>query len=225
VRIVDVVVTFDRVIDVVLPVLDEAYAIPRVLASLPARYRPIVVDNGSSDDSAAIAADLGALVVHEPTRGFGSACYAGLLAATQDVVCFMDCDASLDGADLPMVSDPIEAGTADLVLGARVADRGAWPIHARIGNRLLMAKVRRRIGVRLRDLGPMRGARRTGLLGLGIMDRRFGWPLEMVLRASEREWRILEVDVPYRPRLGSSKVTGTMLGTARTVRDMTAVLR
>jgi glycosyltransferase involved in cell wall biosynthesis len=225
VRTGDVVVTFDPVIDVVLPVLDEASAIPRVLASLPTEYRPIVVDNGSSDGSAAIASDYGALVVHEPTRGFGSACYAGLLAATHDVVCFMDCDGSLDGAHLPRVSAPIEAGTADLVLGARVADRGAWPTHARIGNRVVARRVRRKTGIVLRDLGPMRSARRVALLELGLTDRRFGWPLEMVMRAAARDWRIAEVDVPYRPRLGSSKVTGTVLGTARTVRDMTAVLR
>lgn len=219
------VVTFGRVIDVVLPVLDEAEAIPRVLASLPHDYRPIVVDNRSDDESAAIAAALGAVVVHEPTRGFGSACHAGLLAATTDVVCFMDCDGSLDGADLPKVSGPVESGTAELVLGTRRAERGAWSFHARIANRVLAARVHRVTGVVLRDLGPMRAARRAALLELGIIDRRFGWPLEMVLRAAAEGWRITEVDVPYRPRVGSSKVTGTVLGTARTVRDMSAVLR
>src|SRR3954453_12660435 len=143
-------------IDVVLPVLDEAGAIARVLTSLPSSYRPIVVDNGSTDGSDAIARDLGALVVREPRRGFGSACFAGLLAAEHDLVCFMDCDGSLDGADLPLVSDPVAMGTADLVLGARVAGRGAWPVHARLANRVLAGAVRRRSGIRIRDLGPMR---------------------------------------------------------------------
>ena len=220
-----VTVTVDHVIDVVLPVLDEADAIPGVLRSLPADYRPIVVDNGSTDDSAAIATALGARVVHEPQRGFGSACYAGLLAADHDIVCFMDCDGSLDGADLPRVSGPVDAGTADLVLGARIAVRGAWPIHARLGNRALAVEVRRRTGLRLRDLGPMRAARREALLDLDLKDRRFGWPLEMVVRAAADRWRIAEVEVPYRNRVGVSKVTGTVRGTARAVRDMAAVLR
>jgi glycosyltransferase involved in cell wall biosynthesis len=216
--------TFDRMIDVILPVLDEADAIPRVLASIPSTYRPIVVDNGSTDDSAAVAAAHGARVVTEPRRGFGSACFAGLLAAEHDVVCFMDCDGSLDGADLPRVSDPVVAGS-DLVLGTRVADRGAWPVHARVANRVLAAEVRRRTGLSLRDLGPMRAARREALLALDLCDRRFGWPLEMVVRAAGAGWRIAEVGVPYRPRVGSSKVTGTVRGTARTVHDMAAVLR
>ena len=100
-------------IDVILPVLDEAAAIPRVLRSLPFGYRPIVIDNGSTDGSAAVARDLGATVVSESRRGFGAACYAGLVAATADIVCFMDCDGSLDGAYLPGVADPIAAETAD----------------------------------------------------------------------------------------------------------------
>lgn len=212
-------------IDVILPALDEAAAIPGVLASLPARFRPIVVDNGSTDDTASIARACGARVVEERRRGFGSACYAGLLAATSDVVCFMDCDGSLDGADLPTVVAPLESETADLVLGARRATRGAWPVHARLANRVLACELRRRTRLRVRDLGPMRAARRDALVGLGIEDRRFGWPLEMVVRAGRAGWRIVEVDVPYMPRVGHSKVTGTVRGTARTIRDMTAVLR
>ena len=118
-------------IDVVLPVLNEAAAIPRVVRTLPPGYRAIVVDNGSTDASATVARGLGATVVTEPRRGFGSACYAGLLAATSDVVCFMDCDGSLDGADLPSVVGPVAAGAADMVLGARIPSRGASPItHA-----------------------------------------------------------------------------------------------
>ena len=209
---------------VVLPVLDEAQALPWVLSRMPAGYTPIVVDNGSTDGSAQIAADLGARVVPEPRRGFGAACYAGLRAAGDDIVCFMDCDASLDPRDLPRVADPVRAGDADLVLGARLAERGAMAPHARLANRALTLELRRRSGVTLRDLGPMRAARRDGLLELGIEDRRFGWPLEMVLRAAAQGWRIAEVGVPYRARSGRSKVTGTVRGTVRAVRDMAGVL-
>ena len=205
-------------IEVVLPVLDEADAIPWVLGRMPPGFSPIVVDNGSRDGSAAVAAGHGAAVVVEPRRGFGAACFAGLVAARGELVCFMDCDASLDPRDLPRVADPVARGEADLVLGARRATRGAWPLHARAANRLLAG----RLG--LRDLGPMRCARRADLLALDIADRRFGWPLEMAVRAQQAGWRLHEVDVGYRPRIGRSKVTGTVRGTVRAIRDMRAVL-
>ncbi|MEZ0292983.1 MAG: glycosyltransferase [Solirubrobacteraceae bacterium] len=207
--------------DVVLPVLDEREAIPWVLERMPDGYEPIVVDNGSTDGSAALAARLGARVVHEPQRGFGAACWAGLAAARGGVVCFMDCDASFDPAELPRVAGPVAAGERDLVLGAR---HGSWPLHARAANALLAAELRRRTGVPLRDLGPMRAARSEALLALGLRDRRFGWPLEMVLRAADADWRIGEVGVTYHPRAGRSKVTGTVRGSFRAVRDMAAVL-
>jgi glycosyltransferase involved in cell wall biosynthesis len=212
--------------DVVLPVLDEAAAIPSVLASLPEGFRPIVVDNGSTDGSAAAAAAAGAMVVSESTRGFGAACWAGLQAATAEVVCFMDCDGSFDGADLPHLVTPIVTGRADLVLGARQARPGAgWPRHARFANQVLAAYLRRQAGVDVTDLGPMRVAGRVALLELGIVDRRFGWPLEMVMRAAQADWRIEEMPVTYAPRIGRSKVTGTVRGTVRAVRDMSAVAR
>lgn len=211
--------------DVVLPMLDEAEAIGEVLAAMPDGYRAIVVDNGSTDDGPAIARAAGATVVHEPQRGFGAACWAGLQAATDEIVCFMDADGSLDPRDLPSVVAPVAAGRADLVLGAREADRGAWPIHARLANRYLAWHVGRRTDRPLRDIGPMRAARRDGLLALGIEDRRFGWPLEMVLRAGRAGWRIEEVPVPYRERRGRSKVTGTVRGTWRATRDMGRLLR
>jgi glycosyltransferase involved in cell wall biosynthesis len=214
------------VIDVILPVLDERDAIPIVLASIPPGYRAIVVDNGSTDGSGACARELGAQVVREPVRGFGAACNAGLRAATTDVVCFMDCDASLDGAELPRVVNPVARGDADLVLGARQPRTArAWPWHARLGNRVLVSELHRRAGLTLRDLGPMRAARREGLLALGIVDRRFGWPLEMVVRAARAGWSVAEVDVSYAPRIGRSKVTGTVRGTLRAARDMASVLR
>ena len=208
--------------DVILPVLDEREALPWVLERMPEGYAPIVVDNGSTDGSGAVARELGAQVVLEPVPGFGAACFAGLTAARDDVVCFMDCDASFDPRDLPRIATPVITGEADLVLGAR---RGAWQLHARAANALLAFELRRRTGVPLRDLGPMRAARREPLLALGIQDRRFGWPLEMVLRAAAADWTIRELPVAYRERAGRSKVTGTVKGTVRAVRDMSRVLR
>jgi glycosyltransferase involved in cell wall biosynthesis len=192
---------------------------------MPPGYAPIVVDNGSTDGSGQIAAALGARVVTEPRRGFGAACFAGLLAARTGVVCFMDCDASFDPRELPAVAEPVVRGSADLVLGARRPAPGAsWPLHARAANALLAVELRRRTGARLTDVGPMRAAPREPLLALGLKDRRFGWPLEMVVRAASAGWRVEEVPVRYLPRHGSSKVTGTVRGTVRAVRDMAAVL-
>ena len=212
-------------VDVVLPVLNEAQALPWVLGRMPEGYRPIVVDNGSTDGSGPIATAHGATVVREPGPGFGAACWAGLGAAETEHVCFMDCDGSLDPRDLPAIAAPVLEGSAQLSLGSRDAEKGAWPAHARIANRVLTWELRRRTGVRLTDLGPMRAAPRQGLLDLGIEDRRFGWPLEMVLRAAQAGWRIEEVGVPYVERTGRSKVTGTVRGYLRTVHDMAAVLR
>jgi glycosyltransferase involved in cell wall biosynthesis len=212
-------------IDVVLPCLNEAGALPWVLSRMPNGFRPIVADNGSTDESATIAAAYGAHVVNVPQRGFGAACHAGLLAATSDIVCVMDADASFDPGDLPLVADPVTMNAADLMLGRRnTQGKGAWPLHARIGNRVLAAELHRRVGVPVRDLGPMRAARREDLLALNLTDRRFGYPLEMVVRAAEAGWRIAETAVPYYPREGKSKVTGTLRGTARTVKDMRRVL-
>ena len=212
-------------IDVVLPVLNEAEALPWVLGRIPDGFAPIVVDNGSTDGSGALAERLGAQVVAESRPGFGAACFAGLEAAQADVVCFMDCDGSLDPRALLSVAAAVVNGSADLVLGERRPAPGAWPLHARLANRLLALELRRRTGLKLRDLGPMRAARRESLLALGIADRRFGWPLEMVLRARRAGWRIEEVPVAYLARSGRSKVTGTVRGTLRTAVDMGRLLR
>ncbi|MEU0830968.1 glycosyltransferase family 2 protein [Streptomyces sp. NPDC005969] len=212
--------------DVILPCLDEAAALPRVLGRIPDGWRAVVVDNGSTDGSAELARSLGATVVHEPRRGFGAACQAGLLAAEAEFVCFCDCDGSLDPGLLPGFVRRIADGETDLLLGRRRPEgRGAWPLHARAGNLALARMVRRRTGLRLHDLGPMRAGRRADLLALELTDRRSGYPLEMVVRASDAGLRVAETDVPYLPRTGRSKVTGTWWGTWHAVRDMRAVLR
>jgi glycosyltransferase involved in cell wall biosynthesis len=212
-------------IDVILPVLDEAEAIPAVLSAIPDGYEALVVDNGSRDGSAQVASAHGARVVHEPRTGFGAACFAGLRAASADIVCFMDCDGSLDPTELPLVTAPVARGELDLCLGARVAEHGAWPWHARLANRLLALELRRRCGVALRDLGPMRAVRREALVALELRDRAFGWPLEMVLKAAARGWRVGEVPVAYRLRAGGrSKVSGSARGTLRATRDMASLL-
>ncbi|MFJ4901531.1 glycosyltransferase family 2 protein [Streptomyces sp. NPDC088727] len=211
--------------DIVLPCLDEAAALPAVLGAIPRGWRAIVVDNGSTDGSAELARSLGATVVHEPRRGFGSACHAGLLAAEAEYVCFCDCDGSLDPGLLPGFVRRIADGESDLLLGRRRPDRlGAWPLHARAGNLALSRLLRRRTGLRLHDLGPMRAARRSDLLALGLTDRRSGYPLQMVVRAADAGLRVAETDVPYLSRTGKSKVTGTWRGTWHAVRDMRAVL-
>jgi glycosyltransferase involved in cell wall biosynthesis len=212
--------------DVILPVLDEATALPVVLAAMPPGYEPLIVDNGSIDGSAEVARGLGARVVTEPRRGFGAACWAGLQAAGSELVCFMDCDGSLDPRELPAVAGPVAEGRLDLCMGARHALPGAWPVHARLANRALAWRLNLRAGVAVSDLGPMRCASRDGLLSLQLRDRAFGWPLEMVLAGAAAGWRVGEVPVAYGPRLGGeSKVSGSARGSLRAARDMSAVLR
>jgi glycosyltransferase involved in cell wall biosynthesis len=215
------------VIDVVLPCLNEAAALPWVLSRIPAGFRPIVADNGSTDGSARIAAELGATVVNASPRGFGAAAHAGLCAASADVVCFLDADGSLDPRQLPRVVADVAAGRADLVLGRRrPSGPGAWPLHARLGNAAVAWRLRHLGSAGVRDLGPMRAARRQALLDLSLADRRFGYSLEMILKATRSGWIVSEVDVDYTPRVAGcrSKVTGTVAGTLRTIHDMARVL-
>jgi glycosyltransferase involved in cell wall biosynthesis len=214
-----------EMIDVVLPCLDEAAALPMVLGALPAGYRAIVVDNGSTDGSPEIAADLGAKVIHEPRKGYGAAIHTGLEFATSDLVCFMDADASLNPAGLPRLVQAM--ADADLVVGKRVpVESGVWPWHARAGNAVLAAILRRR-GLPVTDIAPMRVARRAKLLDLGIQDRAFGYPLELLVKAAQSGWRVVELEVAYRSRAKGtkSKVSGSVKGTLRAVRDMAGVLR
>lgn len=212
-------------VDVVLPCLDEAAALPWILGRMPAGFRPIVVDNGSTDGSAAIARRLGAHVIQAPIRGYGAACHVGMAAATSATVCVMDADATLDPSDLPTVVTPVQDGTADLVIGRRRSMvAGAFPLHARVGNAVLVSALHRR-GIRgLHDIGPMRALRRSSVAALDIRDLRFGYPLELIVRAAAAGLTIIEREVSYRPRIGRSKVTGTLRGTARTIRDMRRVL-
>lgn len=213
--------------DVVLPCLNEAAALPGVLAAFPPGYRAVVVDNGSTDGSAEVARQWGAQVVREASPGYGAAVHAGLLAATSEIVGVLDADGSLDPAALPQMVRRVRSGGADMVLGRRVpSGRGVWPWHARAGNAALAALLRRR-GLPVRDVGPIRVARRADLLALGVRDQRFGYPLELLLRAHHAHWRLVEVTVDYRPRAAgtTSKVSGSVRGTARAVRDMMGVLR
>ncbi|MEV0288143.1 glycosyltransferase family 2 protein [Kribbella sp. NPDC050820] len=212
-------------IDLILPCLNEAGALPWILDRLPAGVRAVVVDNGSTDGSPEIARRSGATVVTCEVRGYGAACHAGLEAAESEVVAFMDADASLDPQQLTRVTAPVQSGRIDLMLGRRrPVSRGAWPWHLRLANAELSRRIRRRTGVRLSDLGPMRAARRVDLLALDLNDRRSGYPLETVVRAADAGWRIAEADVDYLPRSGRSKVTGTPVGAARAVLDMSKVL-
>lgn len=211
-------------IDIVFPCLNEASALPRVLERVPFGARAIVVDNGSVDDSAAIATRLDALVVPCRRRGYGAACHAGLTVARAGVVAFCDCDGTIDPAEVIRFAAALTYG-ADLVVGRRRAvTHSAFPATARLANAVLARRVRIRTGLRLRDLGPIRVARRTDLLALGVTDRRFGYPVETVVRAADAGWSITQLDVDYHPRIGRSKVTGTIRGYANAVRDVNRVL-
>lgn len=214
-------------VDVILPCLNERDALAWVLERMPPDMAPLVVDNGSTDGSAVLARRLGARVVEATARGYGSACHAGLEASTADLVVTMDCDGSLDPAELPAVVRPVLDEELDLVLGRRrvgVLARGyPWPL--RLTNRVLATRLTRHTGTPITDCGPVRAAYRTALLGLPIRDRRSGYPAETVVRAAEAGLRIGHVDVSYRPRIGRSKVTGSPRGFWRAYRDTSAALR
>jgi len=219
--------------DLVLPCRDEAAALLELLPRVPATFSVIVVDNGSSDGTAEVAESLGARVVHESTPGYGAAVHAGVLAARAEYVAVMDGDGSLDPADvLPLLAE-VQSGYATMAVGRRrPAARGVWPWHARLGNVLVLAWLRRRLaadapgGFTLHDIAPVRVCRRADLLDLDVRDRRFGYPVELLQRAARAGWRITEHDVPYhaRARGTRSKVSGSVVGTARTARDFWRVL-
>lgn len=201
-------------IDVVIPALNEAIAIPLVLAEIPAWIRQVVVvDNGSSDATGAVASARGARVVTELRRGYGYACLAGLASLQKpDAVVFLDGDHSDYPAEMERLVAPILAGQADLVIGSRLAGRmqpGAMLWHAHFGNRLLSWMVRRTTGCRVTDIGPFRAVTWNCLQSLSLKEGRYGWTLEMMLKAVRAGYRMEEIPVSYRPRLGQSKVSGS----------------
>jgi glycosyltransferase involved in cell wall biosynthesis len=214
--------------DLVLPCRDEGPALEGLLPRVPPTYRVIVVDNGSTDHTAAVARDHGATVIAEARRGYGAAVHAGLEAATGEYIAFMDGDGSFDPGQLPPLLDDVRAGRADIAVGRRRPARaGVWPWHARAGNALVVAWLRHRIGLDAHDIAPMRVCRRQALLDLGITDRAFGYPVELMQRAVAAGWRFAEHDVAYHPRAEGtrSKVSGSLTGTVRTARDFARVLR
>ena len=206
-------------VSVVIPTYNEAASIGLVLADIPAAdvTEVVVVDSDSTDRTPEIAARAGARVVREPRRGYGRACLTGLAhVASPDVVVFLDGDYSDRPAEMPRLLAPLRAGVADLVVGSRLAGTrrpGAMPWHAVAGNRLAAAMIRVLCGVALTDLGPFRAARQDLLQSLDLREATYGWPVEMIVKAARRGARIVEVPVSYHPRLGRSKISGTVRGT------------
>jgi glycosyltransferase involved in cell wall biosynthesis len=194
---------------------------------VPAAFSVLVVDNGSTDDTAEVARSLGARVVSESTPGYGAAVHAGLLAASHDYVAVMDGDGSFDPAELLPLLAAVVTGNADLAVGRRrPVRRGVWPWHARFGNALVVAWLRRRIDMTAHDIAPVRVARRADLLALDVQDRRFGYPVELMQKVTRDGWRVVEQDVSYHPRAEGtrSKVSGSVRGTVRAAHDFWAVL-
>jgi glycosyltransferase involved in cell wall biosynthesis len=207
-------------LSVIIPALNEEESLPFVLGELPwsSLDQVIVVDNGSQDRTAEVAAAHGALVVHEGQRGYGAACLAGVRAGLEaDILIFLDADGSFDAQEIPRLIDPIERGQAELVLGSRLAGRrepGAMPLHGVFGNWLLAMAISRLAGIRISDLGPFRAIKRATLERLRMEERTYGWPSEMIVKAVQHGVPIREVPVSYRRRRGGqSKVSGTWRGT------------
>src|SRR6266481_4886959 len=206
-------------VSVVIPTYNEAQSIGRVLADLPAELvtEVLVVDSNSTDGTAEIAAKMGARILHEPRRGYGRACLTGL-ANTQnpDVVVFLDGDYSDRPSELPMLLAPIIEGRADITLGSRLGGKsnpGALPWHQAFGNRLAAGLIRLLYGVKVSDLGPFRAGRAEVLRALALEENTYGWAVEMIVKGAIAGFRIVEVPVSYYPRIGKSKISGTVKGT------------
>ncbi len=213
--------------DVVIPCRDEAAALPLVLAAVPDGFAPIVVDNGSTDGTADVARQLGATVVDEPRPGYGAAVHAGVLAASSEYVAVVDGDDSMDLGELPkLLTAVVDEGVTMAVGRRRPVAHGVWPWHARVGSTLLATWIRRSSGFGVHDLAPMRICRREELLALDVRDRRFGYPLELMVKAARAGWSVREIDISYRPRAAGtrSKVSGSLRGTSQAARDFMAVL-
>jgi hypothetical protein len=212
---------------VIIPALNEEESLPRVLADLPKSVDVVVVDNGSTDATADLARRGGATVLKEPIRGYGSACLCGLGhvelsvrsgRAAPRVIAFLDADYSDHPELLPDLVDPILSGQAEMVLGSRMMGKreaGAMPPQAVFGNRLACLLMRFLFRTTYTDLGPFRALDYAALQQLGMRDRGFGWTVEMQIKAARHGLRIVELPVPYRRRIGKSKISGTLLGTIR----------
>lgn len=218
-------------VTLIIPALDEADCLGPLLAEVPPGLvgQIIVVDNGSTDDTAGVARRAGAQVVSEPRRGYGFACAAGAAAAAGDILVFMDGDGSFVPAEIAWLTAPLEAG-AGMVVGSRALGGmapGAMPPHQAFGNRLVAWLLGRLYGLILTDLGPFRAVQRDVLSSLDMREMTHGWPVEMLVKATRRGVRIVEVPVSYRPRFaGRSKVGGTVRGTAlAAVRILRVTLR
>jgi glycosyltransferase involved in cell wall biosynthesis len=217
-------------VGVVIPALNEERSLPLVLAALPHSLieEIVVVDNGSSDRTAAVAVEGGARVVHEPRRGYGSACLAGIAALSDvDVVAFVDADYSDHPEELALLLEPILTDRADLVIGSRMVgerEPGALLPQALFGNWLATRLIRLFWGVTFTDLGPFRAIRATSLTALQMQDRDYGWTVEMQVKAAQAHLRCVEVPVRYRKRVGRSKITGTVMGTIRASHKILATI-
>ena len=206
-------------ISVVIPAYNEEKAIGQVVRGVPDNsvHEIIVVDNGSTDDTADQAALAGARVVRETRSGYGSACLAGAKAAGDaDIIVFLDGDRSDNPAQLKEIADPVINDQADLVIGSRIKgilDPGAMPLHGRMGNRLIVSLLRMLYGIKITDIGSFRAIKAQSLFDLNMEQMTYGWPVEMVVKSARRGLRIQSVPIHYRKRIGESKVTGTLKGT------------
>lgn len=217
-------------ISLIIPALNEEESLPDVLASVPATAvdEIVVVDNGSTDGTAAVARRAGAQVVIEPRKGYGAACWSGFKASEDaGVLVFMDGDGSFRPGEIPRLTEPITSGTADVVLGSRVLeveDARAIPLHARAGNRLVAFIIGLTSPIQITDLGPFRAISRKALEDLNMQERTYGWPCEMIIKAGTLGYRVVEVPVTYRPRTGGkSKVSGTIRGSVSAAMAMLRV--
>lgn len=209
----------------VLPCLNEADSLPGVLALVPEGYLSLVVDNNSTDGTADVARRCGAHVVAESRPGYGAAVHAGMVAASTPIVAVLDGDGSMDPRELPKLVDDLERG-ADMAVGRRRPLPGVrWPWHARLGNQIVCWRLRTRHGIAVHDIAPMRVARRDALVGLGVEDRRSGYPLELLVRAAAAGWVVTERDIAYGLRTGGkSKVSGSVRGSFFAVLDFWRVI-
>jgi glycosyltransferase involved in cell wall biosynthesis len=206
-------------VSVIIPTHNEAQAIGRVLADLPSHLvtEVIVVDSNSTDGTPDLARSMGAQVIQEPRRGYGRACLTGLAnCQSPDVVVFLDGDYSDRPSELPILLAPIVEGRADITLGSRLRDRSsaaALPWHQVLGNRLASSLIGLLYGLKIGDLGPFRAARAEVLRALALEQTTYGWAVEMILKGALAGFRVVEVPVSYHPRIGKSKISGTLKGT------------